>query len=134
MIKITDMFTETEVRPILKRHFKSIELIERINEMVYFLPFTRQEIFQLVNKELEFWAKKAKQTHNIDLTWDTNVTRSIADECDHCYGARSIKHEVEKKVVTELALAQEKGKIKDGSKVRLIIGGSKKEPVIELDH
>jgi ATP-dependent Clp protease ATP-binding subunit ClpB len=46
------------VKPILKRHFKRDEFLGRINEFVYFLPFSRLELVRLVTKELEFWAKK----------------------------------------------------------------------------
>ena len=35
------------------------------------------------------------------------------------YGARSIKHEVERRVVAELALAHEQDKLSTGSEVRL---------------
>jgi len=48
------------VKPILKRHFKRDEFLGRINEFVYFLPFSRLELVRLVTKELEFWAKKVK--------------------------------------------------------------------------
>jgi ATP-dependent Clp protease ATP-binding subunit ClpB len=46
------------VKPILKRHFKRDEFLGRINEFVYFLPFSRKELIQLITRELEFWAKK----------------------------------------------------------------------------
>lgn len=32
----------------------------RINEIVYFLPFCHSELIQLVNKELNFWAKRVR--------------------------------------------------------------------------
>ena len=37
------------------------------------------------------------------------------------YGARSIKHEVERRVVTQLALAHETDQLTRGSKVRLTV-------------
>ena len=70
-ITISRNFKEVIVQPILKRHFQRDEFLGRINEIVYFLPFSRQELFQLVDRELQFWAKKAKDKHDINLVWDT---------------------------------------------------------------
>ena len=38
-------------------HFRRDEFLGRINEMVYFLPFSRSELITLVTRELNFWAK-----------------------------------------------------------------------------
>ena len=64
---------------MLKYHFRRDEFLGRINEIVYFLPFSRspliilsdpgmklidiinrQELQKLVEKELEAWADRAK--------------------------------------------------------------------------
>merc|ERR1711976_523094 len=104
-ITISRRFKERVVQPILKRHFRRDEFLGRINEIVYFLPFSRSELTKLVTRELEFWAGKAKEKHNIDLTWDHQVLDVLADGYDVHYGARSIKHEVERRVVSQLAMA-----------------------------
>lgn len=59
-IAISKTFKENVVRPILKRHFRRDEFLGRINEIVYFLPFSRSELIKLVNKELKFWANKVR--------------------------------------------------------------------------
>ncbi len=56
--------------------------------MVYFLPFSRQELIRLVEKEMEFWAKKAKERHNVVLQWDGDVLNLLADGYNVHYGAR----------------------------------------------
>lgn len=66
-ITISSKFKEKVVRPILKRHFQRDEFLGRINEFVYFLPFSKSELNQLVSKELKYWAVKAKEKHNIEL-------------------------------------------------------------------
>lgn len=66
-INISSKFKDKVVRPILKRHFQRDEFLGRINEIVYFLPFSKTELNQLVTKELKFWATKAKEKHNIEL-------------------------------------------------------------------
>ena len=38
-------------------HFRRDEFLGRINEMVYFLPFSRSELLSLVTRELDFWSK-----------------------------------------------------------------------------
>ena len=45
----------------------------------------------------------------------------MADGYNVYYGARSIKHEVERRVVTQLALAHETGQLTKGKKVTYMI-------------
>jgi ATP-dependent Clp protease ATP-binding subunit ClpB len=59
-IVISKTFKDNVVKPILKRHFKRDEFLGRINEFVYFLPFSRKELIQLVTRELEYWSKKVE--------------------------------------------------------------------------
>ncbi|VDP07417.1 unnamed protein product [Soboliphyme baturini] len=122
-VNISKNFQENVVQPILKRD----EFLGRITEMVYFLPFTRPELLQLVTKELEFWKRTAKEKHKIDLEWDNDVLDYLADGYNIRYGARSIKHEVEKRVVNKLAAAHERSLISDGCKVRLHIKASQNQ-------
>lgn len=60
-ITISRKFKDSVVKPILKKHFKRDEFLGRINEIVYFLPFSRKELLQLVGKELDTWAKRVHQ-------------------------------------------------------------------------
>ncbi|KAF6199244.1 hypothetical protein GE061_007269 [Apolygus lucorum] len=136
-VKITENFKEQVVRPILKRHFKRDEFLGRINEIVYFLPFSNAELNRLVSKELRFWAKKAEEKHRVTLNWDTGVESVLAGGYNHHYGARSIKHEVERRVISKLAAAQEAGVLKAGSTVQVVVhwplpGESESEPTIRL--
>ncbi len=59
-INISTKFKEHVVRPILKCHLQRDEFIGRINEIVYFLPFSKLELIQLTEKELRYWSAKAK--------------------------------------------------------------------------
>ncbi|CAH1968326.1 unnamed protein product [Acanthoscelides obtectus] len=118
-ITISRKFKDEVVKPILKRHFKRDEFLGRINEIVYFLPFSRSELVQLVNRELQIWAKRAKDKHKIEISWDRSVESALADGYDVNYGARSIKYEVERRVVNQLAAAHEKGFIGKGCSVQV---------------
>ncbi|KAM4566365.1 mitochondrial disaggregase [Odontesthes bonariensis] len=120
-VKISQQFKESVIRPILKAHFRRDEFLGRINEIVYFLPFCHSELLQLVSKELNFWAKKAKQRHDITLQWDRPVLDLLAGGYNLHYGARSIKHEVERRVVNQLAAAYEQELLPKGCTLRLIV-------------
>ncbi|XP_046553435.1 caseinolytic peptidase B protein homolog isoform X1 [Haliotis rubra] len=120
-ITISRNFKDKVVRPILKYHFRRDEFLGRINEIVYFLPFSRSELAKLVTKELDFWAKRAATKHQIELSWDHHVVDVLADGYDVHYGARSIKYEVERRVVTQLAMAHERKLISNGSTIKLSV-------------
>uniref|UniRef100_A0A8C3TXW5 Caseinolytic mitochondrial matrix peptidase chaperone subunit B n=2 Tax=Catharus TaxID=9184 RepID=A0A8C3TXW5_CATUS len=126
-ITISKQFKEKVIRPILKAHFRRDEFLGRINEIVYFLPFCHSELIQLVNKELSFWAKKAKARHNITLLWDREVMDVLADGYNLHYGARSIKHEVERRVVNQLAAAYEQDLLPRGCTLRITVEDSDKQ-------
>ncbi|XP_072900443.1 mitochondrial disaggregase [Hemitrygon akajei] len=120
-VTISNRFKEHVIRPILKAHFRRDEFLGRINEIVYFLPFCHSELIQLVNKELNFWAKKAKQRHDITLKWDRQVMDVLAEGYNLHYGARSIKHEVERRVVNQLAAAYEQELLPHGCTLRIAV-------------
>ena len=96
-------FKRNVVKPILKFHFKRDEFLGRINEFVYFLPFSDSELYQLVEHELKIWKQISKDKHEIELSWEDSIIAVLADGYDLSYGARSVKYETERKVVTALA-------------------------------
>lgn len=57
-VTISRSFKDKVVRPILKKHFGRDEFLGRINEIVYFLPFSSAELNNLVSRELNYWATK----------------------------------------------------------------------------
>lgn len=126
-ITISRQFKESVIRPILKAHFRRDEFLGRINEIVYFLPFCHSELLQLVSKELNFWAKKAKQRHDITLQWERPVLELLAGGYNMHYGARSIKHEVERRVVNQLAAAYEQELLPKGCTLRLSVQSEDRE-------
>lgn len=163
-VTISRQFKERVVQPILKRHFRRDEFLGRINEIVYFLPFSESELSELVQKELQRWSKRvspllqmpqgmtcfeiypqqflhwlycfqAREKHNIELEWDHSVEAILTDGYEVNYGARSIKYEVERRVISQLALAHERGSISPGSTVQILVVWPKSEnerPVIRL--
>lgn len=112
-------FRDEVVEPKLKNHFRRDEFLGRINEIIYFVPFSRRELLQLVNKDLTFWQDRARQRHEVELEWDTGLVEAIADGYNIHYGARSIRHEVERSVINPLAAAYERLLLQRNSCVKL---------------
>lgn len=82
---------------------------------------------KLVTRELELWAERAKQRHKINLSWNRNVIGVLANGYDVHYGARSIKYEVERRVVNKLANAHENQLMLPGAKVHLVVSDDGEE-------
>ncbi|XP_054158989.1 caseinolytic peptidase B protein homolog [Oppia nitens] len=120
-VQISKDFKEQVIRPILKKHFKRDEFLGRINEMVYFLSFSRSELTELVTRELQAWALKAQTRHQIELTWDKRVVGMIADEYNCHYGARSIKHEMDRRIINKIAFAHESQLIQPGVNLHISV-------------
>jgi len=111
-VTLSSEFKESVIRPVLKYHFRRDEFLGRINETVYFLPFSRGELAQLVERQLGAWAARARARHDISLTWEPGVLALLSRGYNVYYGARSIQHEVERRVVAQLALAHEVGELR----------------------
>ncbi|XP_041973479.1 caseinolytic peptidase B protein homolog [Aricia agestis] len=133
-VEVSRQFKDSVVRPILKRHFGRDEFLGRINEIVYFLPFSRQELLALVARELGLWAERARDRHGVHLSWEGGVLGALADGYDVHYGARSIKHEVERRVAGRLALAAERGAVCRGCSVRLAASGGRVHIAVRAPH
>ena len=72
----------------MKKYFQRDEFIGRISEIVYFFPFSQQQLMDLVEKEMRYWATKAKDKDNITVKWEREVLGVLADAYDVKYGAR----------------------------------------------
>ena len=59
-IQVSKSFKDKVIRPILKAHFQRDEFLGRIDDMLYFLPFSNAELRQLAVMQLDKWAKRAQ--------------------------------------------------------------------------
>merc|ERR1711874_920332 len=86
---------------------------------------------------------RAKKKHNIILSWDKASANLLADGYNVHYGARSIKHEVERQVVSQLALAHETDQLtevepspaadkQEKTKLRITVKKQEKDDFIDL--
>jgi len=118
-MELSKSFVDNVVYPILRRHFRRDEFLGRINEVMFFLPFDQLELLEIVRKELVFWQKQASERHDIALSWDENVLENIIQGYNMRYGARWVKHEVERRVINQVAKAHEQDQVLAGGKVHL---------------
>ena len=117
---LSKKFINQTVYPILRNHFQRDEFLGRITEILYFLPFNESELKEIARKEMQRWEEKAMKRHNIKLTWTPDLIDLVAKEGYNIrYGARSIKHEIERRVVNQIAKAHELDEVDDGSTVQL---------------
>jgi ATP-dependent Clp protease ATP-binding subunit ClpB len=121
-----------EIEPILKAHFGRDEFLGRINEVVVFTPFSDTELLDLTKMELEKWKQRAETKHGINLSWSEDVVELLSRGYHRQYGARSIKYEVDRKVVGALAEAYELEKLSEGDSVHVSTVGDKIQ--LKIDH
>eukprot|EP00906_Rhabdomonas_costata_P032642 RCo045980 len=117
----SDQFRLDVVQPLLKRAFRRDEFIGRINEILYFLPFSESELRELTTRELTKWARRAIERHEMELSWAPEVVDLVTRAYNVRYGARSIQHEVDRKVISKIAASHEFDHIQKGSKVHLFL-------------
>ncbi|KAI8640673.1 P-loop containing nucleoside triphosphate hydrolase protein [Parasitella parasitica] len=120
-ISLSRQFIEHVIHPILYEHFRRDEFLGRINEVLFFLPFSEEELREITSRELSRWAEKARARHGITMTWDPEVVDVLSDGYNIRYGARSIKYEVERKVVNLIAKANENDDVLDGGRVHIVV-------------
>ncbi|RTG86529.1 ATP-dependent Clp protease ATP-binding subunit ClpB [Schistosoma bovis] len=83
-----------------ERHFLRDEFLGRINEMVYFLPFSTSELTELVNRSLKSWSEKIER-RIISLL-------ALADEQGHLNPGSRVNISVSHKSVKDEAWSSKK--------------------------
>jgi len=89
-----------------------------------FLPFSEHELRELSQMKLSEWREKALERHGVNLTWDEDVITEIISGYNRRYGARSIKHTVDRRVINQIADAWEKAELEKGASVHLHVVAS----------
>eukprot|EP00998_Keelungia_sp_KM082_P011138 NODE_7367_length_594_cov_40.897216_g7344_i0.p1 GENE.NODE_7367_length_594_cov_40.897216_g7344_i0~~NODE_7367_length_594_cov_40.897216_g7344_i0.p1 ORF type:complete len:178 (-),score=50.38 NODE_7367_length_594_cov_40.897216_g7344_i0:59-526(-) len=118
-VEFDTKFKQTKIHPILKKHFGRDEFIGRIDEIVYFTPLSAAQLGDIIHKELIKWADIARQKHCVDLLWNAEVEKRLAQNYNPHYGVRSLQHEVNRKVISKLAQADTEGRLSVGAQVHV---------------
>lgn len=104
--------------PILKEHFRP-EFLNRLDEILPFLPLRREDMEKIVEIQLHFLEKRLKE-RSITLSWTKELLKFLAEEgYDPGFGARPLKRLIQQEVVNKLSEGILKGEIKNKDNVEI---------------
>lgn len=108
----------TTIDPVLRSAFRP-EFLNRIDEILPFLPLKLEDMEKIVELQLKQVANRLKE-RQIGLKWDTSALIHLAKEgYDPVFGARPLKRLVQHEVVNLFAQAILEGKIPAHSELLL---------------
>ncbi|MBI2743611.1 MAG: AAA family ATPase [Chlamydiales bacterium] len=117
--------------PVIKAHFNP-EFINRLDDILPFLPLKLEDMEKIVVLQLEHVADRLAERH-ITLKWEPKVVEYLAEKgYDPDFGARPLKRLIQSQVVNLFANALLAGKIPPHSHL-LLIGRKEKDRLI-LDY
>lgn len=106
------------LEPVIRSHFRP-EFLNRLDEILPFLPLHKDEMKGIVEIQLKHLAKRLEDKE-IVLEWTPElVTMLAAKGYDPIYGARPLKRLIQQDVVNVLSKAILEGKILSKSKIKL---------------
>lgn len=106
------------VEPAIRQHFRP-EFLNRLDEILPFLPLKKEDMKQMVELQLCEVAKRISD-RQIKLAWDDDVVALLAEAgYDPQFGARPLKRLIQQTVVNMLAKGSLAGKIKPNQCIRL---------------
>lgn len=113
------------LQPLLRSTFRP-EFLNRLDEVLPFMPLQRDDMEKIAAIQLGYVAKRLKERH-ITLSWEAPLLEYLAREgYDSAFGARPLKRLIQQKVANLLAGAILEGKIPERTHVCLTgeeIGG-----------
>jgi ATP-dependent Clp protease ATP-binding subunit ClpB len=104
--------------PVIKNHFRP-EFINRLDDILPFLPLREHDMEKIVIIQLNLLAKRLKD-RDVELSWSTQVLAHLAKEgYDPHFGARPLKRYIQQEIVNQLSTAILEGKISPRSQIKL---------------
>jgi ATP-dependent Clp protease ATP-binding subunit ClpB len=104
--------------PVIKHHFRP-EFINRLDDILPFLPLREEDMEKIVTIQLNLLAKRLKD-RDVELTWTPKVLAHLATEgYDPVFGARPLKRFIQQEIINQLSKAILEGKIPPKSQVKL---------------
>ncbi|WP_068467828.1 ATP-dependent Clp protease ATP-binding subunit [Candidatus Protochlamydia phocaeensis] len=104
--------------PVIKAHFRP-EFINRLDDILPFLPLREEDMEKIVTIQLNLLAKRL-HSRDVTLTWTPEVLAHLAKEgYDPRFGARPLKRYIQQEVINQLSTAILEGKIPPHSLVKL---------------
>jgi ATP-dependent Clp protease ATP-binding subunit ClpB len=106
------------VEPVLKHYFRP-EFLNRLDEILPFLPLHENDMAKIVNIQMKLIAARM-QEKQVTLVWDSALAHYLAKEgYDPAFGARPLKRLIQHEIVGKLSHALLEGKIVSPSEVKL---------------
>jgi len=106
------------LEPVLKSHFRP-EFLNRLDEILPFLPLQEKDMEKIVVIQLETLRKRMEERKN-ELTWTPKAVKYLAETgYDPHYGARPLKRLIQHEVVNPLSKGILEGKIPPKTVVNL---------------
>jgi len=106
------------LEPIIKSHF-SPEFINRLDDILPFLPLRKDDMEKIVIIQLKQLAKRIGE-RNINLTWQQEVVKELADRgYDPFFGARPLKRLIQQEIVNMLSRGLLDGTLLPDSEIEL---------------
>lgn len=110
----------TILDPILKAHFRP-EFLNRLDDILPFLPLRREDMEKIVNIQLENLVKRLRD-RNVSLKWTKDVVKKLAEEgYDPFFGARPLKRLIQTDIINMLSKGILEGKIPPESTVEIVL-------------
>jgi ATP-dependent Clp protease ATP-binding subunit ClpC len=103
----------------VKKTFKP-EFINRVDDIIVFRPLTKQDLYKIVDIEVNDVKERLKEQHDISIELGKEATEFLIEKgFDPVYGARPIKRTIQRFLEDPLAEEIISGKIKKGGKVKV---------------
>ncbi len=120
------------VTPSLKKCFNP-EFLNRLDDLLPFLPLSRKNIEVIAHLQLEKLRKRVAE-QQILLSWTPQLVEWLSEKgYDSLYGARPLKRLIEQKVANSIATAILEKKVNPQEKVSVTINNQTDPPSIQLE-
>ncbi len=112
------------LEPVVRGHFRP-EFINRLDEILPFLPLQEKDMEKIVEIQLHHLSKRMEDRET-SMTWSKEVLTYLAEKgYDPAFGARPLKRLIQHEVVNSLSKAILEGRIPARSKVHLKLENDK---------
>jgi ATP-dependent Clp protease ATP-binding subunit ClpC len=122
---------KAKLKEAIEQEFRP-EFINRLDDIVFFRPLTKDDIFHIVSLEVDLVGKRAKEK-SISIVLSAEAREFLFDKgYDPSLGARPMRRAVERHVENPLSEAILKGEVSAGDEVELAVNEDKSKIVFKI--
>jgi len=120
---VIDATVQSAIMNEMKKHFRP-EFLNRIDDIVFFKPLRKDEIFKIIDLQFRYIANRLKD-RDIEIALGEDAKEYILENAyEPKYGARPIKRFMQKSLETFIGRALISGDIKEGDKILIVMEGT----------